>query len=230
MTGHFTRRDALRLAGWTIAAGAFIPGKVFATDRPNSISGAEALKRLQDGHARYAANKPTQRDFSAGRAARAKAQYPIAAILACADSRVAPEFLFDQAPGELFVVRVAGNVANADGLASLEFAVQMLGVPLIVVLGHSSCGAISAAINVQRDNAALPGNLPGLIGQIVPAVATARSKAPADLMAEATAENVRLGQHRVRTESKVLGDLAAQGKLTIVGGVYDLAGGRVAFL
>jgi carbonic anhydrase len=228
-----TRRDALRLAGWGVAAGALVPASglpAFAADRPNAISGDEALRRLRDGHARYVANQPTQRDFAVNRAARAKAQYPIAAVLACADSRVAPEYLFDQGSGELFVVRVAGNVANGDGLASLEFAVQVLGVPLILVLGHSSCGAISAAISVQRDNATLPGHLPGLIGQIVPAVAAARAGNPSDLVAAATAENVRLAERVVVEQSKGMGDLARQGKLKVAGGVYDLASGKVAFL
>src|SRR3546814_17031395 len=97
------------------------------------------------------------------RAARAQAQYPIASILVCADSRVAPELLFDQAPGELFVTRVAGNFVNDDGLASLEYGVKFLGIPLIVVLGHSGCGAVGATIKVVQETAALPGHPPGLV-------------------------------------------------------------------
>src|SRR5512138_2942243 len=125
--------------------------------RPNAISGAAALQRLIDGNARYAANDPNERDFSSGRAARAAAQYPIAAILSCADSRVAPELVFDQGPGDLFVVRVAGNVVNTDLLASLEYGVEFLGIPLIMVLGHSGCGAVDAAIEVLKKDAKLPG-------------------------------------------------------------------------
>jgi carbonic anhydrase len=109
-----------------------------------------------EGNARYVAKKPAHRDFSAGRAARTRSQYPVAAILSCADSRVAPEFAFDQGPGDLFVVRLAGNFANDDGLASLEYAVKFLGVPLVMVLGHANCGAIGAAIKVVDDNAELP--------------------------------------------------------------------------
>jgi carbonic anhydrase len=127
------------------------------------------------------ANKPALRDFSAGRAERTKSQYPISAVLSCADSRVAPEFAFDQGPGDLFVVRLAGNFANDDGLASLEYAVKFLGVPLVMVLGHSNCGAIGAAIKVVDDNAELPGHLPGLVQSIKLAVLAAKAKSPRDL-------------------------------------------------
>jgi carbonic anhydrase len=101
-----------------VAADPPAPG---AAPPPNAIAPADALKRLMEGNARYAANTPNERDFSSGRAARAQAQYPIAAILGCADSRVAPELAFDQAPGDLFVVRVAGNFVAPDLLASLEY-------------------------------------------------------------------------------------------------------------
>ena len=110
----------------------------------------------------HAANLSTNRDPSAGRIARAAAQYPFAAIVSCADSRVVPEFAFDQGPGELFVVRVAGNVVDDDGLATLEYGVKALGVPLIVVLGHSGCGAVAATIKVVKEGVTLPGHLPGL--------------------------------------------------------------------
>src|SRR4029077_5997837 len=96
------------------------------------------------------------------------AQFPIAAILSCSDSRLAPELAFDQGPGDIFVVRVAGNFVNIDGLASMEFAVKVLGVPLIMVLGHSNCGAIASAVKVVMDRAELPGHLPELIKSIEP--------------------------------------------------------------
>src|SRR5690242_18279742 len=113
--------------------GAFAAGLVAAAAGPapaNAISGDEALHRIMAGNARYVANSVPARDFAAGRAARAKAQHPIASILSCADSRVGPEFLFDQGPGGLFVVRVAGNILEDEGLASLEYGAQFLGVPL----------------------------------------------------------------------------------------------------
>src|SRR3712207_3984048 len=107
---------------------------------------------------------------SAGRVARAAVQYPFAAILSCADSRVSPELAFDQGPGELFVVRLAGNFVNDDGLASLEYGTRFLGVPLVMILGHSNCGAVSATIKVLQEGAALPGHLPELVNSIKPAV------------------------------------------------------------
>jgi carbonic anhydrase len=129
-------------------------------------------------------------------------QFPIAAILSCADSRVAPEFAFDQGPGDLFVVRLAGNFANDDGLASLEYAVKFLGVPLVLVLGHSNCGAVSSAIRVVEDNAEPPGHLPGLVQSIKPAVEAAKAKSPKDLS--------RGGDHRkCRAERETAGNRAA---------------------
>lgn len=194
---------------------------------PATISPAAALQRLQEGNARYVAGKPRVRDFSPGRAARATGQAPFAAILACADSRVAPELLFDQGLGDLFVVRVAGNVLESDGLASLEYAVHYLGVPLIMVLGHSSCGAVEAAISVDRDGSQLPGHLPGLIRAILPAVQQARQHPGAHLLERATADNVRLGVGQLSSSAPILAPAVAGGKLQVVGSVYDIPSGRV---
>ena len=196
----------------------------------NGIAPDEALKRLVDGNARYVANDIDVKDFEAGRAARAQSQHPFASILSCADSRVAPELAFDQGPGELFVVRVAGNIANDDSVASMEFGSAVLGSQLILVLGHTSCGAISSAIGVVKENTQLPGHLPGLIGQITPAVETAMKDNPADLMAAATLQNVRDGVTRLSTGSPVLSGLIAEGKLKVVGGMYELATGKVSLL
>ena len=145
---------------------------------PGTISGDEALRRIMDGNARYRANQTHVRDFSVGRAARVTTHRPIASILSCSDARVGPEFLFDQGPGDLFVVRVAGNILQEEGLASLEYAAEFLGAPLIFVLGHSNCGALDAAIKVVKDNATLPGHLPGLIDQLKPAVLAAQETHP----------------------------------------------------
>ena len=194
---------------------------------PNAIGPDAALQRIREGNARYVSQTQVQKDFSAGRAARAGAQYPIAAIVGCADSRVAPELLFDQGPGELFVTRVAGNFVNDDGLASLEYGVQFLGIPLIMVLGHSGCGAIDATIKVVRENAALPGHLPGLVGALKPAIEAAIAKKPADLLAEATAENVRQNVSRLKVATPIVSEFVATGKVKVVGGVYDIATGAV---
>src|SRR5262249_22119071 len=149
---------------------------------PATTSGEEALRRLMQGNANYRANRTHVRDFEAGRAARVTTHRPIASILSCSDARVGPEFVFDQGPGDLFVVRVAGNVLLDEGLASLEYAAQFLGSPLIFVLGHSGCGAVEAAIKVAKDNATLPGHLPQLIDQVKPAVLAAEKTKPANLL------------------------------------------------
>ena len=134
------------------------------------------MKRLMAGHAKYLAGQASVGNYAAGRAGRAGGQTPIAAILSCADSRVPPELIFNQGPGDLFVVRVAGNVENADGLASLEYGTEVLGIPLIMVMGHSNCGAVAAAIKVHRENLVLPGHLPGLIDLLLPAVKAGKVK------------------------------------------------------
>src|SRR5258706_7807283 len=159
-----SRRDFLR-TGTLAALGRGSMGAAFAAAPPakgakpaaNAIAPADALKRLMDGNARYVANKPNERDFSSGRAARAQGQYPIASILSCSDSRVAPELVFDQGPGDLFIMRVAGNIVTPDLLASFEYGAQFLGSPYILVLGHSACGAVDAAIKVLKDKVVLPG-------------------------------------------------------------------------
>ncbi|MEZ5828382.1 MAG: carbonic anhydrase [Hyphomicrobiales bacterium] len=146
-----SRRQILHAASALLAASAIGTSSTFAAepagDRPNAISPSDAFDELNKGHAQYLADQPVdQKDYAVNRAANAAAQYPIASVLACADSRVPPEIVFDQGPGDLFVVRVAGNVVSTYGLASMEFSVAVLGVPLILVLGHTNCGAVAAAL------------------------------------------------------------------------------------
>lgn len=229
-----SRRGALKAAaGFAVAANlGSANAKEDGADKPkpNAIGADAALRRLMQGNARYVANKPAHRDFSAGRAERARSQFPVAAVLSCADSRVAPEFAFDQGPGDLFVVRLAGNFANDDGLASLEFAVKFLGVPLVVVLGHSNCGAVAAAIKVVEDEAQLPGHLPGLVQSLKPAVEAAKAKSPKDLLAAAITENVALNVNRLETAQPLLASFAQSKGVKIVGGVYDFANGKIGLL
>ncbi|MDJ1156653.1 carbonic anhydrase [Chelatococcus sp. SYSU_G07232] len=197
---------------------------------PNAISPDEALKILMDGNARYAANTARNKDFSAGRAARAGAQYPIAGLVSCADSRVAPELTFDQGPGELFVVRLAGNFVNEDGLASLEYGVKFLGMPLIMVLGHSNCGAVAATIKVLKDKTQLPGHLPLLANAIRPAVEIAQKVKAENPLEEAIAENVRYNVRRLQEAKPIVAEFVRSGRVKVVGGVYDLATGKVSLL
>lgn len=228
-----SRRDMLKAGAAAVisslggAAWAADPPKPGAPPPPNAIPPADALKRLMEGNARYVANAPNERDFSAGRAARAQAQYPFAAILSCADSRVAPELAFDQSPGELFVVRVAGNFVNRDLLASLEYGVQFLGVPFIYVLGHSNCGAIDATIKVIKSKAVLPGHLPELVTVLKPAVIVAEKTASGNLLDNAIAENVRRQVAGLKKASPVISKFYDDKKLGIAGGVYDLATGKI---
>lgn len=232
-----TRRNFLKtgsmaaLAPWVMGqAFAADPPKAGAAPPPNAITPQAALKRLLDGNARYAANTPEHKDFSVGRAARATAQYPIAAILSCADSRVAPELTFDQNPGDLFVVRVAGNVISPDLLASLEYGVQFLGTPLVIVMGHSGCGAVDAAIKVLKKNVVLPGHLPDLIRAIKPAVLVAEKTAKGDLLDNAIAENARRQADRIKTSPPIMQQAYVSKKIEIVAAVYDIATGKVTLV
>jgi carbonic anhydrase len=197
---------------------------------PNAITPQEALKRLMEGNARYAANAPNEKDFSARRAERVGSQYPIAAVLGCSDSRVAPELAFDQHPGDIFVVRIAGNFVTEYGLASLEYAVKILGVPLIMVLGHTNCGAVAAAVKVVTERAELPGHLPELVKAIEPAVITAHGQHPNDLVAATTVENVKLNVGRLHQDKPIVSEAIAAKKVEVVGGIYDLATGKISLL
>lgn len=232
---HEANVSRRRFLGASAAAVAALSGAVRAADppkadAPNAIPPAAALKRLMEGNARYAGNAPNERDYSAGRAARAQAQYPIAGILSCADSRVAPELLFDQAPGDIFVVRVAGNIMTTNLLASLEYGVQFLGTPLILVLGHSSCGAVDAAIKVVKTNAALPGHLPELVTAIKPAAITAAKVAPNDMLDYAIADNVRRQVSRLKAAAPIVQKAYKSHRIDIAGGVYDIATGKVTLV
>lgn len=227
-----SRRSMFGLgAGLALAAG--LAGPALAqgvTTTPTPLSADEALKRLMDGNARYAANAPDERDFSAGRAARTRSQHPFASIVSCADSRLAPELAFDQGAGNLFVVRVAGNFVNEDGLASLEFGAAVLQSPLILVLGHTSCGAIASTIDVVNNGTQLPGHLPSLINAIKPAVLEAQKAGSANLLEAATEANVRLNVERLKSVAPILAERVAQKNLTIVGGIYELATGKVKLI
>jgi carbonic anhydrase len=227
-----TRRQLMTGGAALLAASALPLGRAKAeTDAivtpQNVIAPSEALDRLMKGNARYAANQPNERDFSHDRAERATAQNPIAAVLSCADSRVSPELLFDQGPGDVFVVRLAGNFLDDDGFASLEYAVKFLGAPLVMILGHTNCGAIDAAIKVVKEGIELPGHLPELIKSIKPAVIAAHARHPSDLLAAATEENVRLNMKRLVENEPIMTEPLAAKKLAIAGGVYDIATGKV---
>ncbi|MGH8110825.1 MAG: carbonic anhydrase [Rhodanobacteraceae bacterium] len=196
----------------------------------NAITPQAALDRLMAGNARYAANKLDMKDFQAGRAARAKAQHPVASILSCADSRVAPELIFDQMPGDLFVLRVAGNYLNADTLSSLEYGVAVLGTPLVMVLGHSGCGAIKAAIQEIQSPKPLPGHIWDITDAVQPGIRSVVKAGGADLLERAIDANVEYNVARIAAAQPIIAEAVKDGRVKVVGGEYELATGRVRLL
>ena len=192
----------------------------------NVLSPDASLARLQKDNARYVDGLSLRHDFKHEREALAGGQNPYAAILSCADSRIAPEYAFDSGRGDLFVCRVAGNFATDEMIASLEYAVAVLGVPLIMVLGHDSCGAVDAAIKSLRDNKPLPGHMPSLVTGIAAAV-KAVSQQGGDTLGKAIRQNVLDNVAKLGSAAPILSAAVEQRKLKVVGGVYGLKDGRV---
>lgn len=197
---------------------------------PKKPTPDEALAELMAGNERYVQGGWNLTDFSASRAATVDDHEPIAAILGCADARVAAELIFLRGPGDLFMVRVAGNFLSEYGLASLEYAVRFLQVPLLIVLGHTQCGALSTAVKIVQERSHLPGRLPYLIDAVEPAVHIAKEKHPKDLLRAAIEENVRRQVQRLTTISPVINEAEADGTTRVVGAVYELETGRVVLV
>jgi carbonic anhydrase len=223
-----SRRSLLLLAAATLflesAAGA---KESKAPPKPQNVLSPDAsLKRLLKGNKRYVEGVTLRHDFKHEREALTGGQNPYAAILSCADSRIAPEYAFDSGRGDLFVCRVAGNFANAESIASLEYSVAVLGVPLILVLGHDSCGAVDAAIKSLKDGTTLPGHLPSLVEGVASAV-KAVSPQGGDTLAKAIRQNVTDTVAKLRSATPILNAAVEQRKLRVVGGVYRLNDGRV---
>ena len=191
---------------------------------------AKAWAQLMEGNARFVAGDPVPRDLVAGRAALVEAQAPRAATLSCSDSRVVPELIFDQGPGDLFVTRVGGNILTPALLASLEFSVAFLGVRLIVVMGHSGCGALSAVVRMLEAGEVPPGHISELVREIEPAVQRAREESQGDLLENVCAENVRQQVARLKAAPLIVGDGYDQEAIEIIGATYDLATGKVSVL
>ena len=230
-TGLVSRRT-LFTGGLVLAAGmaaSTLPAMA-QSDEPRPASPDEAIKRLMGGNARYMANAAINTDHSASRTSRSQGQQPFAAIVSCADSRVVPELLFDQGPGDLFVVRVAGNFINEDGLASLEYAAAVLGIQAIMVLGHAACGAVDATIRSIQDNELPPGHLPTLVNAIRPAVYDAMRDDPEDLLMAATRQNAVLNAAAAASADPILLPLHADGTIKSVSAIYTIADGAVALI
>jgi carbonic anhydrase len=181
----------------------------------------EALRKLAEGNARFVANKPSHKDFAAQRAANVAGQKPYAVVLYCSDSRVPVEHIFDAGIGEIFGVRDAGNIADQFALGSIEYAAEHLRTPLLVVLGHTKCGAVTAACACDHAE----GNVDAVVREIQPAV-QAGGKDPE----KCVRENLKCVLAKIREKSAIASHLEKEGKLKIVGAVYSLETGAVSFL
>lgn len=229
--GQTSRRHFIAAAACTAASLAFAPAISAKEKKPppkpqNVLPPDAALDRLVKGNLRYVEGVSRRHDFKHEREALAGGQNPFAGILSCADSRIAPEYAFDTGRGDLFVCRVAGNFASDEMIASLEYASSVLGVPLFMVLGHDSCGAVDAAIKSLKDNTTLPGHLPSLVTATAPAVKATEGK-PGDHLANAIRQNVIDNVAKLKTATPILNAAVDQGKLRIVGAVYRLTDGKV---
>jgi carbonic anhydrase len=230
---RIARRNFVMLAG-AAAALAIAPrawaAPVKTPPKPeNVLTPDAALDRLMAGNRRYIEGLTRRHDFKHEREALSKGQNPFAAVLSCADSRIAPELCFDTARGDVFVCRIAGNFADEEIIASFEYAVSVLNAPLIMVLGHGACGAVDATIKSIKDNTTLPGHLPALVHALTPAVQAAQ-KQPGDLLANAIRSNVAMTVDRLKTTAPILKAAVDDKKIRVVGGVYELKTGRVELL
>ncbi|PXA70566.1 carbonic anhydrase [Caulobacter sp. D4A] len=195
-----------------------------------AVSPDEALGRLKHGNAIFARGGASLVLPSAARISEmAGGQKPFAVIVGCSDSRTAPELIFDCNLGELFIVRVAGSTVGPEGLGSILYAVEHLGAPLVVVLGHTKCGAVGAAVDVATKHAHLHGALQDMVLPILPAVFDAESEHPSDLQDAAIRRNVRNTAARLKVADGTLAERVAQGRLKIISACYDLSTAQVKF-
>lgn len=191
----------------------------------NAPSAAEVWNSLMAGNRRFVAGKPQARDLTSLRRKLASGQSPKAIILSCSDSRVGPELVFDQGLGDIFVVRTAGNVADKVALGSIEYAVEHLHSPLLVVLGHQKCGAVNAACSGEK----MPSeNLDAIVEKINPAVNRAKAYAkPDDLVESAIKENVHQSAKDLVANSEIIASAVKAGKVTVIEAEYELETGQV---
>lgn len=239
MTHNFARRNFIgsSLGALSLLPLASLPGQLAANtsgsltkEQRDAMAPSQVLDELKKGNDRFRAGKMVSRDYLAEQRASASGQYPAAVILGCLDSRVPAEIVFDTGIGDIFVGRVAGNAPNDDLLGSMEFGCAVAGAKLVLVLGHTACGAVKGAI----DDVVL-GNLTGLLARIKPAVSatkfdgdkTSKNAAYVDAVAHT---NVSLALADIRRRSPVLEQLEQKGSIKIAGGMYNLATGAVDFL
>jgi carbonic anhydrase len=196
-----------------------------------SLTPAKALEFLKEGNERFQHNLKANRNLLQQVNETGDGQFPFAAILSCIDSRVSAELVFDQGLGDIFSIRIAGNFVNEDILGSMEFACKLAGSKLIVVLGHSKCGAIKGAC----DNAKL-GNLTGMLGKIMPAVNSVkepsenRNSGNSEFVEKVSHANVGITINNIKEKSPVLKEMLDNGEIDIVGAMYDVETGGVTFM
>ncbi len=200
-----------------------LPGLVHA----EAGQGEKSLNKLLEGNKRYVSGRLARKDLgSARRDTLAKGQKPSAIVLSCSDSRVPPELLFDQGLGDIFVVRVAGNVVDAVALGSIEYGAEHLHAPLLFILGHTKCGAVTATLESKGK---AEGNIGAIVKKIRPAAdrATKKGGTPEQVLDGAIHENLISAYQDLTTKSKIVPHLLEKGELKIVAGVYDIASGKV---
>jgi len=233
-SGRVARRSFLKfgaaaLAGFALAGAS---GALRAADgAPTALSPDEALAALKAGNERYVSHPELCTiDLAEQRSAVASHQAPWATVISCADSRVPPELIFGgHGVGELFVARNAGNLVDVATLGTVEYGAAVLGSPLIVVLAHTSCGAVKAACDVVTKNASFPGAIGPMIQPILPAALAVRDEA-GDFVNNAAKESAKRTAARLPQASALIGGLASQGKLKVVAAIYDLQTGVVSYL
>lgn len=213
--------------GGTVTPAPYKPGVTMTQSVQAGITPEKAITILKAGNERFQTGKPIKRDLKKLVQQTALGQYPFASIVACIDSRSGPEIVFDQSIGDLFVARVAGNVANEDVIGSLEYASKVAGSRVIVVLGHTNCGAVKGACDGVK-----MGNLTGLLSKIQPAVDSAKTTGERNsknhqFVDDVTEINVDDTIKTIREKSPILKEMEAQGKIKIVGAVYDTANGQI---
>lgn len=230
------RRDMLRLgAAGILALGlSGMTGRAYADEYgnpPTALSPDEALAALKSGNERYVSNPELcSIDLAKQRGAVAGHQAPWATIISCADSRVPPELIFGgKGVGELFIARNAGNLVDTATLGTVEYGAAVLGSPLIVVLAHTSCGAVKAACDVVKKNATYPGAIGPMIDPILPS-ALAVQKESGDFVDNTAKESAKRTAARLTAASTVLSGISTNGKLKIVSAIYDLKTGVVSYL
>lgn len=220
-------RRWIALAALVFAAAGLAPAQVQTKESQAAMTPVQALERLKEGNRRFLAGERKARDLHAKVLATAAGQYPFAAIVSCMDSRAPMELVLDQGIGDMFSLRTAGNVIDADVLGGLEYAAKITGAKLLVVLGHTHCGAVKGAIDDVR-----LGNLTQLLARIRPAILMAgpgSSSKDKAFVARVEEQNVRLGMKEIRERSAILDDLFDSGAVGLAGGMYDIETGKVTF-